>query len=98
MHDYPDQDCLQILRNLRVAAKPSTKLVIVDNIMAYACEEPAANEIPGAAITLPSAPLLPNLGEANSAAYLMDVQVHRFISETRSALTVDLDDGTHWWY
>ena len=75
LHDYPDPDCLQILRHLRAAARPSTQLVVIDNIMAYACEEPSANEIPGAAIPPPPAPLLPNLGEANAAAYLMDVQV-----------------------
>lgn len=64
-----------ILRHLRAAAQPSTQLVVVDNIMAHACEEPAANEIPGAAIAPPPKPLLSNLGEANSVAYLVDVLV-----------------------
>ncbi|KZV60678.1 S-adenosyl-L-methionine-dependent methyltransferase [Peniophora sp. CONT] len=75
MHDYPDKDCVTILRHLRAAATPSTQLVIVDNIMAYACPEPAALEIPGAALSPPPAPLLRNLGEANSTAYLMDVEM-----------------------
>ncbi|KAI0315782.1 S-adenosyl-L-methionine-dependent methyltransferase [Amylostereum chailletii] len=75
MHDYPDDTCLAILRHLRASAKPSTQLVIVDNIIAYACEEPAAQEIPGATLPLPPAPLLANLGEANVVPYLMDVEM-----------------------
>ncbi|VDB95385.1 unnamed protein product [Peniophora sp. CBMAI 1063] len=87
LHDYPDQDCLKILRNLRTAAKPSTQLIVVDNIMSYACDEPAANEIPGAAITPPPAPLLPNLGQANSTAYLMDVLMMALTGGTERTLT-----------
>ncbi|VDB92390.1 unnamed protein product [Peniophora sp. CBMAI 1063] len=87
LHDYPDQDCLKILRSLRAAAKPSTQLIVVDNIMAYACEEPAANEIPGAVVTPLPAPLLPNLGEANSAAYLMDVQMMALTGGIERTLT-----------
>ncbi|VDB92395.1 unnamed protein product [Peniophora sp. CBMAI 1063] len=87
LHDYPHQDCLTILRHLRAAAKRSTQLVIVDNIMAYACEEPAANEIPGAALPAPPAPLLPNFGDANSVAYLMDVQMMGLTGGVERTLT-----------
>ena len=75
MHDYLDEDCITILRHLRSAAMPSTQLVIVDNIMSYACPEPAAFDIPGHTISPPPAPLLSNFGAANSTAYLMDVEV-----------------------
>ncbi|KZV76728.1 S-adenosyl-L-methionine-dependent methyltransferase [Peniophora sp. CONT] len=75
MHDYLDKDCLTILRHLRAAAMPSTQLVIVDNIMAYACPESAVHEIPGAALSPPPAPLLRNFGGANSTSYLMDVEM-----------------------
>ncbi|KZV60684.1 S-adenosyl-L-methionine-dependent methyltransferase [Peniophora sp. CONT] len=87
LHDYPDQDCLTILRHLRAAARPSTQLVVVDNIMAYACDEPAANEVPGATISPPPAPLLPNFGEANSVAYLMDVQMMGLTGGVERTLT-----------
>jgi hypothetical protein len=75
MHDFPDKHCITILRNLRDAAKPSTQLVVIDNIMAYACEEPGVDDIPGAVVSIPPAPLLANMGQANLIPYLMDVEV-----------------------
>jgi len=75
MHDYPDKICITILKHLRAAAKPTTQLVITDNVIAYACEESSANTIPGAARELPPAPLLANYGQANIVPYLMDIHM-----------------------
>ena len=79
LHDWPDKYCLQILRHLRSSAAPSTRLVLVDNIMAYACVDNELKSVPGAEIPLPPAPLLANGGTANAVPYLQDLQVrHRF--------------------
>lgn len=76
LHDWPNAECVTILRHLREAAKPSTQLVIVDNIMAYACKDAIISDIPGAADTPhPQEPLLPNMGAANMMSYLTDVQM-----------------------
>lgn len=75
-----------LLRHLRDAAKPTTQLIVVDNIMAYACEDPSVAAIPGATLPLPPAPLLPNLGEANSSPYLLDIHVSNFPRQTIDAV------------
>ena len=45
LHDWADEYCLTILKHLRVAAGPKTQLVVVDQLMTYACDEPATHEI-----------------------------------------------------
>ena len=74
LHDWADEYCLTILKHLRVAAGPKTQLVVVGWLMAYACDEPAAHEIPGAEFPVPPKPLLPNYGCANST-YGTDLMV-----------------------
>ncbi|KAI9437950.1 S-adenosyl-L-methionine-dependent methyltransferase [Lactarius indigo] len=53
LHDWADEYCLKILKHLRVAAVPKTQLVIVEQSIACACDEPATHEIPGAEIPSP---------------------------------------------
>jgi hypothetical protein len=77
MHDRADDYCLTIMKHLRVAAGPKTQLVIVEQLIACACDEPATHEIPGAEVPVPPKPLLPNLGRASSMAYNTDVMVSR---------------------
>ena len=74
LHDWADEYCLTILKHLRVAAGPRTQLVVIGWLMAYACDEPAAHEIPGAEFPVPPKPLLPNYGCANST-YGTDLMV-----------------------
>ena len=62
---------------MRVAAAPKTQLIIVEQLIACACDEPATHEIPGAEVPVPPKPLLPNLGRASSMAYNTDVMVSR---------------------
>ena len=80
MHDWNDKYCVQILSKLREAATPDTRLIIVDNLMSYACVSEELKTIPGALPPLPPAPLLPNGGHAGAIAYYQDIQVCVLIS------------------
>jgi hypothetical protein len=75
MHDWADKYCLTILKHLRAAAGPSTQIVIVEQPIPCACDEPATHELPGAELPVPPKPLLPNLGRAGSMAYNTDMMV-----------------------
>jgi len=77
LHDWADEYCLTVLKHLRRAAGPKTQLVIVEQLMACTCDEPATREIPGAEIPAPPKPLLPNLGRASSMSYNTDVMVSK---------------------
>ena len=74
---------VRILRRLRAAAGPHTKLIIGDMLQQYACKSPGHNENEGTTVNgytsngLPNSPLLPNLGKANVAEYLLDILVRR---------------------
>ena len=82
IHDWPDKYCLQILRHLRDAAAPHTRLVIVDSLVSYACEDDSLKGIPGAERPIPPKPLLPNKGHAATIAYHADIQVRPLCSYT----------------
>ncbi|KAF7367113.1 S-adenosyl-L-methionine-dependent methyltransferase [Mycena sanguinolenta] len=75
LHDWSNEYSLKILRNLRDAAGNDNKLLIVDNIISYACEESATKDIPGAERPSAPAPLLPNFGQASAIAYFMDINM-----------------------
>lgn len=75
LHDWSDSYCLKILRPLRAAAAPSTRLMIVEHFISYACIEEQTKTIPGAERPPLPAPLLPNGGNAAITAYLSDIQV-----------------------
>lgn len=72
LHDWADEYCVTILRQLRVAAGPKTQLVLIERQIAYACDEPARYEIPGAGLSVPPKPLLPNWGRAGSFVHATD--------------------------
>ncbi|PSS38136.1 hypothetical protein PHLCEN_2v43 [Hermanssonia centrifuga] len=73
------EEAAKILSHLRSAATPSTQLVIINNIVSYACPDTTgARETPGASTHIPPAPLLANKGEANVLAYLGDIQMLSF--------------------
>ena len=68
-HDWPDDVNIKILKHLRAAAKPDTRLVIFDALMPHSCV------VPGGPPPPPS-PLLGNLGEAlGGVITMLDVQV-----------------------
>ncbi|KAH8980527.1 S-adenosyl-L-methionine-dependent methyltransferase [Lactarius deliciosus] len=87
LHDWADEYCLKILKHLRAAAGPKTQLVIVEQLIACACDEPATHEIPGAELPAPPKPLLPNLGRADSTAHAMDVMMLGFFNGQERTIT-----------
>ncbi|TFY59084.1 hypothetical protein EVG20_g7915 [Dentipellis fragilis] len=76
MHDWSDLYSIRILKCLRDAAGPNTRLLVVDNVLSYACAQ-TSNEvaIKGAELPAAPAPLLPNFGTARSWPYVMDVMM-----------------------
>ncbi|KAI0356395.1 S-adenosyl-L-methionine-dependent methyltransferase [Trametes cingulata] len=70
LHDWQDEDCRCILRQLRSAAGPSTKLLIGDMLLPHACTPAVGGE---ALLVADHAPLLPNLGMGNIHGYIMDI-------------------------
>jgi hypothetical protein len=85
LHDWADEYCVTILKQLRVAAGPKTQLVILEQLAACVCDEPVTHEIPGAEVPVPPKPLLHNLGRAASMTYNMDLLV-------RNAINSNYDD------
>jgi len=97
-HDWADEYCLTILKHLRSAAGPKTQLVIVEQLVACACDEPATHEIPGAEIPAPPKPLLPNLGVASAVAYDTDILMMELNNGQERTVTYlrDLLDQSGW--
>ncbi|KDQ09293.1 hypothetical protein BOTBODRAFT_164961 [Botryobasidium botryosum FD-172 SS1] len=74
LHDWADPLAIKILRNIRHAATSTSKLVIRDQLIAYACDAPPS-AIPGAQIDPAPTPLLPNWGLASSTNYIFDIHM-----------------------
>ncbi|KAK7014078.1 hypothetical protein VNI00_019427 [Paramarasmius palmivorus] len=78
MHDWSDEYCVKILKHLRDAATPGTRLLVLESIIPYSCHDPSAddkNGIPGAAPKEAPAPLLANYGAVNEMGYLADIDM-----------------------
>ena len=76
LHGWPDSYCEKILLNLRRAALPSTRMVIVDSILSHACPQAIdAIRDPKSIDIYPPPPLLTNAGHANVFGYLADYHV-----------------------
>lgn len=78
IHDWSDTPASQILRRLREAAEPHTKLLIIDRILPYACrvpEDAGIAKVPGYESEEVPEPLPPNLGAGTSTAYSLDLNV-----------------------
>ncbi|KAJ7724579.1 O-methyltransferase [Mycena maculata] len=76
MHDWTDPSATEILRNLREAATPETRLVTVDIILPYTCHDACVTERISGALRSPApAPLLPNMGAASNMKYWLDFQM-----------------------
>ncbi|KAA1468515.1 S-adenosyl-L-methionine-dependent methyltransferase, partial [Dentipellis sp. KUC8613] len=98
LHDWADEYCVKILRNLREAAAQNTRLLIVEHIISYACKDEAANDIPGVEKPPPPAPLLPNWGQASAISYLGDLHMLALLNgQERTATHLrNLLDQTGW--
>ncbi|KAJ7195337.1 O-methyltransferase [Mycena pura] len=83
IHDWPDEKSIAILKHLREAAKPTTQLIIIENIIPVVSEgesdDPKINSVPGAMRKAAPAPLLPNFGVSNASMYLFDLTVHNML-------------------
>ncbi|KAF8259745.1 S-adenosyl-L-methionine-dependent methyltransferase [Lactarius quietus] len=93
LHDWADEYCIKILKHLRHAARPKTQLVIVERLIACACDEPATLEIAIAGHSTPPKPLLPNWGRAGSMVHATDATMmglfngkERTVTDLRSLL------------
>ena len=72
---------LRILTHLRQVAGSHTKLLVVDNLLPYACVD-ESSDISGGdshsavrSLAPEGSPLLPNLGRASANGYLLDISV-----------------------
>ena len=86
MHDWSDNYCVTILKHLREAASPDSKLLIVDDIMEFSCKDSDMTfaTLPGRTEACPPYPLLPNNGHGNAIKYITDLQVSCFILQFTS--------------
>ncbi|KAK7043177.1 hypothetical protein VNI00_008531 [Paramarasmius palmivorus] len=80
MHDYGRALAEKILKHLRNAAGPDTRLLILDQIVPYASPHDTSrditSEIRGAEQHPVPPPLLSNLGKASAMTYLGDLQMY----------------------
>ncbi|KAJ7354145.1 O-methyltransferase, partial [Mycena albidolilacea] len=85
LHNWADEQAAVILRHLRAAALPTTRLVIAENILPFAARvdsedsnlgEEEEDRIPGAARPVAEVPLLPNWGTASANLYFLDLSMH----------------------
>jgi hypothetical protein len=87
VHDWAKENSIKILRNLHAAAAPGGRLLIVDQIVSYACPAPDIGKgIPGGNMPTPPAPLLSNLGFANTTVYYADMQMMNFLGSQERTL------------
>ncbi|KAL0578858.1 hypothetical protein V5O48_003138 [Marasmius crinis-equi] len=104
LHDYGRGPALRILKHLRDAASPQTRLIIVDQVVPYACPSDTIGDlpraIPGADQIQPQVPppLLPNLGKANSFTYLGDLTMLVGLNGEARTLTayIELLEASGW--
>lgn len=82
IHDWSDPYATKILDQLRAAARPDTKLVLIDRIAPYACRAPNFElpAVPGLVREKVPEPLPPNLGPANTFIYAVDLNVSPVLS------------------
>ncbi|KAJ3565432.1 hypothetical protein NP233_g7635 [Leucocoprinus birnbaumii] len=98
LHDWPDEKCLAILRNIREAAAPSSKLILLENGVAYACEDPRDYGFTFERRGAPW-PLIPNLGKGGGPALTaQDMQMlNLFNGEERNVRKlIQLGKETGW--
>ena len=75
LHNWSDEYSVRILTNLRAAAGPDTKLVLMETIIPFTCHDPLEKErnIPGASSRQAPAPLLANFGAVADLGYQADI-------------------------
>lgn len=85
MHNWPDDSAVNILQNLREAARPSTQLVIIEMVPDVATRKSfETNTATGVARPRAPEPLLPNWGVGSPLPYYIDMAVRRALHERLS--------------
>ncbi|KAF9479529.1 S-adenosyl-L-methionine-dependent methyltransferase [Pholiota conissans] len=101
-HDWPDELVVKILSNLRSAAKSSTRLIMADFVLPYACP---VEDIPTSGLEQTSvstsgipSPLLSNLGKAGFNAYYIDMTMQVLLNGQERTLShqVNLASKAGW--
>lgn len=81
VHDWSDERTVKILQRLRDVAKPTTQLLIIENIMPLVSgaesDIPRVKSIPGAIRSPAPSPLLPNYGISTAQLYYYDITASR---------------------
>jgi hypothetical protein len=73
---------VKILKPLREAATPDTRLVVMESISPYACHVTTTSDgFKGAVAQEAPPPLLANWGAAKEMVYIVDMTVRVFLSE-----------------
>ena len=89
---------MKILKQLRDAATPSTKLVILEMIMRHACHDDTEDNATGitssVSIEAPN-PLLPNWGAVNDIIYILDMVVRVLSHFPLRVLNIEMTDVDH---
>lgn len=75
LHNWDDARCVEILKALRAAAMPDTKLIILDTIVACTCHDSTLDNGPEKGAIEAPVPLLANFGAANIISYTIDLAV-----------------------
>ncbi|KAA1478069.1 S-adenosyl-L-methionine-dependent methyltransferase [Dentipellis sp. KUC8613] len=73
LHDWSDEYAAKILKHLREAATPATKLILVDTIISYTCRDPDADADLDRGIRAAPEPLLANFGAVSEMSYYGDM-------------------------
>lgn len=76
LHDWSDENCVVILKNLRAAAKPDTKLLILEALLSYAIPASTASDTQEDEVK-PPAPLLLNAGHGGILPHFFDMTVRQ---------------------
>ncbi|KAJ7208244.1 O-methyltransferase [Mycena pura] len=78
VHNWPDDSAVKILQNLREAAQPSTRLVIMEMVPDVAARSSSVTNTTPASAARPRAPepLLPNWGVGSPLPYYIDMAAH----------------------
>ncbi|KAF5380105.1 hypothetical protein D9615_006248 [Tricholomella constricta] len=86
LHNWADPYSTKILKALRAAAAPGTKLIVLDTIVAYACHDPTIDSELGVGYKEAPAPLLPNYGAANVMPYVLDMAMMILFNSTERTI------------
>lgn len=86
IHDCDAANSIKILTQLHAAASPTTKLLLVDQLVPYACPVPASWKVAGLQPLEAPAPLLANLGPVNSDVYLTDFTMAALLNSQERTL------------